>query len=407
MKKIILAFAMLAGSMFANAAEIKLAKTTFEVVAGGTVTIPIQLDLNTDEVGVYKTFQLDAVLSNSNFSLSSVTMASERKVASVADQYLEQIAGKTFGIVGMKNAAVIMGASGDFLYLTISAASATSGESCTVTFSKAKGGNTAGVETDATCDLTATINVVDYVTIDENEAFEPFALSGKDVKLIRSFEAGKFYSVVLPFDINNATRKAFWGSDVEAYVLNGCTFNEDTDEMIVGVTFNFTKAGNKTTLTAHVPFLVKPSQTVEDGTFTSVTMSAVSGVPQQSYADKGTGGGSGYGSNIVFVGTYAPETVVPTDALYLKGSMLYSSTGGTKMKGTRAYIDLSDVYAKLDEYILTKDFVMSFDGEETAIDQIDADLKAEGWYDLNGRKLAEKPTMKGIYINNGKKVVVK
>ena len=31
----------------------------------------------------------------------------------------------------------------------------------------------------------------------------------------------------------------------------------------------------------------------------------------------------------------------------------------------------------------------------------------EAWYDLNGRKLASKPTQKGLYIKNGKKVVIK
>jgi hypothetical protein len=30
----------------------------------------------------------------------------------------------------------------------------------------------------------------------------------------------------------------------------------------------------------------------------------------------------------------------------------------------------------------------------------------EAWYDLNGRKLNGKPTKKGLYIHNGRKVVV-
>ena len=29
------------------------------------------------------------------------------------------------------------------------------------------------------------------------------------------------------------------------------------------------------------------------------------------------------------------------------------------------------------------------------------------WYDLQGRKLGSKPTRKGLYINNGKKIVIK
>ena len=31
----------------------------------------------------------------------------------------------------------------------------------------------------------------------------------------------------------------------------------------------------------------------------------------------------------------------------------------------------------------------------------------DAWYDLNGRKLDKKPVTKGLYIHNGKKVVIK
>jgi hypothetical protein len=34
-------------------------------------------------------------------------------------------------------------------------------------------------------------------------------------------------------------------------------------------------------------------------------------------------------------------------------------------------------------------------------------LNVERWYDLNGRKLQQKPTRKGVYILNGSKVVIK
>ena len=29
------------------------------------------------------------------------------------------------------------------------------------------------------------------------------------------------------------------------------------------------------------------------------------------------------------------------------------------------------------------------------------------WYNLDGRRLADKPAQSGVYINNGKKVVIK
>ena len=50
------------------------------------------------------------------------------------------------------------------------------------------------------------------------------------------------------------------------------------------------------------------------------------------------------------------------------------------------------------------------DGSTTAISNISADgvaMKADGWYTVNGVKLPGMPTEKGIYINNGKKVVIK
>ena len=49
------------------------------------------------------------------------------------------------------------------------------------------------------------------------------------------------------------------------------------------------------------------------------------------------------------------------------------------------------------------------DGNTTGIDAIGQfdDLQSDNWYDLNGRKLNAKPTKKGVYIQNGQKVVIK
>ena len=44
--------------------------------------------------------------------------------------------------------------------------------------------------------------------------------------------------------------------------------------------------------------------------------------------------------------------------------------------------------------------------EGVAADKAEADGNGN-WYDLNGRKLNSKPTTKGVYINNGRKVVIK
>ena len=54
--------------------------------------------------------------------------------------------------------------------------------------------------------------------------------------------------------------------------------------------------------------------------------------------------------------------------------------------------------------------LVSRNGDVTAIGTLDTttgEISFDGWYDMSGRKLDGKPSTKGIYINNGKKVIVK
>ena len=49
-------------------------------------------------------------------------------------------------------------------------------------------------------------------------------------------------------------------------------------------------------------------------------------------------------------------------------------------------------------------------GGTTAIGTLDTEtgeIDFGGWYDMSGRKLSAKPTQKGLYIHNGKKVIIK
>ena len=49
------------------------------------------------------------------------------------------------------------------------------------------------------------------------------------------------------------------------------------------------------------------------------------------------------------------------------------------------------------------------DGETTAISvvSIEDKLNDDEWYDLNGRRYQGLPAQKGLYINNGIKVIIK
>ena len=75
----------------------------------------------------------------------------------------------------------------------------------------------------------------------------------------------------------------------------------------------------------------------------------------------------------------------------------------------RAYLDVSATLSAAPSL----GFDISFDDEETTSLSEELSVESEEfataaeWYDLSGRRLPQKPTLRGIYINNGKKVVIK
>ena len=76
---------------------------------------------------------------------------------------------------------------------------------------------------------------------------------------------------------------------------------------------------------------------------------------------------------------------------------------GSTMAGHKAFLLVSGAVAQ------SRSLTMVFDDETTGINETVA--KAEdagsGWYTPDGRKLNAKPTEKGLYINNGRKTIVK
>ena len=73
-----------------------------------------------------------------------------------------------------------------------------------------------------------------------------------------------------------------------------------------------------------------------------------------------------------------------------------------------AYVDLTAAAAP-ESVIFT---FQEIDGSTTAIKNVEASVNEvnavkTGWYTIDGKKLNAAPAQKGVYINNGKKVVIK
>ena len=84
-------------------------------------------------------------------------------------------------------------------------------------------------------------------------------------------------------------------------------------------------------------------------------------------------------------------------------------TGGTLPK-YKAYLDLVTPIAINDSGSSAKGFSIVFEDEEsTGISGIaeTTGTQADAWYTIGGQRLQGKPSTKGLYIVNGKKVIVK
>ena len=83
---------------------------------------------------------------------------------------------------------------------------------------------------------------------------------------------------------------------------------------------------------------------------------------------------------------------------------LYYPGNGASIGPNRSYFKLN-----LNGSANVREFHLNFvdGGDADGLTPIPSPVGEGSWYDLNGRKLSGKPTQKGIYINNGRRVVVK
>ena len=120
-----------------------------------------------------------------------------------------------------------------------------------------------------------------------------------------------------------------------------------------------------------------------------------------------------------FVGSYSPVSLAAGDGtvLYLGAdNKLYYPSSAVTIGSCRAYFELKgDLTAG--EPVSTegqniKSFVLNFGEESTGIEEVNGyglwvNGYGAGWCTLDGRRLGSKPTDAGLYIHNGRKVLIK
>ena len=108
------------------------------------------------------------------------------------------------------------------------------------------------------------------------------------------------------------------------------------------------------------------------------------------------------GSNLLRVAQTGGQPVTIGDVFMLYNDVFYYTQTGTIPEGS--------VYLTKPELSRTRGFYpLGGNDNTTGIDarRITTPVQQNGWYTLDGRRLESAPTRKGLYINNGKKVVIK
>ena len=175
------------------------------------------------------------------------------------------------------------------------------------------------------------------------------------------------------------------------------------------------KADANTKLAANKPFLIKLADDLSASNVYNFGNQTIVAPDDLSVNADNAG-------SVKFTGTYTTKTVTKADEQaiwFMTGNpvgddktwlyILSTSAATWNIVPFEAYIDMSSLSNEARNMTF---YVEELDGSVTAINGITKEvigtkLNVDGWYTLNGVKLQSAPTQKGIYINNGKKIVIK
>ena len=204
------------------------------------------------------------------------------------------------------------------------------------------------------------------------------------VTLCRTLQTGGYNTFAAPFGISSEKLTEL---GITAKQLYSSSFADGT------LTLNFTNADD---IEAGKPYLVKVSANVVNPTFENVTVNDATTTATTDAVD--------------FIPTLRVTTIKgdATSILFLgAGNKLYNPDAeNSQIKGFRAYFQLKGETASL-----ARAFRIDFgNGETTGIIAIGTDRAAStdnATYTLDGRRIDGQPMQRGIYIVNGKKIVIK
>ena len=376
-----------------NTVEVK----PLSISKGGTAKLEIQLE-NSDEI---KAFQFNLVLPD-GITVTNVEK-SERLPDGIVLNYNGLSTPNTYRIIGYQNGnTAFSGNSGCFVYVTLSASDAlTVGSNLTGNISDI---SLTVIPTDeyeakgSSFEITIVEPEDPWVTLDENSTTLPEASDGEtEIKVKRTLKANQWNTICFPFAMTAAQVYEAFGEDVQ--VAEFIEYESTDDFASINVIFDEVYKFDRYGLMANIPYIIKPTSNISEFMVTSV----LEPDEESAFTEYAVGRGSNKEVYGTYRGTLKAGGKVPANCLFLNGGDFWYSTGQSNIKAFRGYFDFVDVLASLET--AASNAKMVFRGETTGIKDVTVETANDDMYDLQGRRIVNPD--KGVFIKNGKKVVIK
>ena len=235
------------------------------------------------------------------------------------------------------------------------------------------------------------------IVLDEASTSVPEATSGAVELLVkRTIKANSWSTICLPFDMTGEQVKAAFGNDVQLAELE----SYDWDDVENSITVNFTDVNiDADGFFANYPYLIKVSSNITEFNITA----KVDPDEANAVAEYAEGRGTKRHVYGTFYGTLHAGGFVPANNLFLSDNKFYYSTGISTIKAFRGYLELEDVISSASSCIEIR-----INDGATRVEELNMESKGGMVYDLSGRKmLSDKNLERGVYIVDGRKIIVK
>jgi hypothetical protein len=251
--------------------------------------------------------------------------------------------------------------------------------------------------------FTVTVKTFETVELSEDATSNPSAQDDVNVVVKRTIAANEWSTIFLPFAMNgNQVKKAF-GEDVKLAEFSGWSFEcpnpDDTPNIANNVKIVFTQFDADGGMKVGHPYMIKVSKPVTEFEVKSVSIN-----PANEKVEQKCDMGDWDTYTLTMMGNYKVAKL-PAKQFFVSENKMWYNNGTTQIKGFRASFKFD---TNLDlAFLTTGSRITMVFGDEVTDNIIDVQTREQNneYFNLGGQRV-DTPA-KGIYIKNGKKVVVK